>query len=220
MHQVNPTSSSTFSGSERPVLKWIELPEDLAKWVDKNQEMVERVLNALSDTYDTLSDDQLWEAIAATNSPEWREAKEDLRTAELRMEDLNSPEKTSLGLIGSALDSDETNAAKEQHTVSLSHFTVINEGLRQREDLSRLLSVLLVQKRMLERSSVGSQDIHKTNAKLAFAEASTPKSNTPAEKPTSGFGIRNIFKKHSDRLFGPAKTAEPKKTPVALSPKA
>ncbi len=68
-------------------------------------------------------------------------------------DDLNHPMNAPLGAIGRALDSDETANANEHLTLSLAHFTVINEGLRQRKDLSTLLSVLLVQKRMLDQSA-------------------------------------------------------------------
>jgi len=208
--------NTVFSGSERAPIKWIELPDDLAKWADQNHELVERVQRALSNTYDTLSDEQLWEVIASACSAEWRTARTDLRAVETQWADLNSPEKTSLGLIGNALDSDENNAVSDRFAFSLAHFTIINEGLRQREDLSKLLSVLLVQKRMLERSAERTLSLQKATAgfaALAFEEAAARKAKP--KKP----GIGNIFRLQAEKLFKPKKATPPASlAPAPLSP--
>ncbi len=127
----------------------VGLPDELLEWVEQNQDLILRIQAALKDSYANLTNDQLWEAIAANSSPEWRLARADLQDAEKTWNSLHHPAKMPLGLIGQALDSEETNSAGDRYTLSLSHFTIIDEGLRQRPDLEKLLNVLLVQKRML-----------------------------------------------------------------------
>lgn len=214
MRSTTPPANltTTFSGSERPAMKLIELPEEVAKWADQNQEMVERIRTTLSDPDDEMIAEKLWDILASACSPEWREAKEHLDFTKRHLDDLNSPEKAPLGLIGSAMDSDEINAAREQHTLSLSHFTVINEGLRKREDLSRLLMALLKRKEDLDRSIASTRSLEKATARLAFADASAKEIATP-EKPVAGIGIREMFKTHAARLLGHSRKApstEPK----------
>ncbi|MBI3441084.1 MAG: hypothetical protein HY052_04675 [Proteobacteria bacterium] len=209
---------TVFSGRERVSLRWIELPDELAAWADRNQELVERVQTALTDTYGTLTDDQLWEIIAESQSPEWRQARDGLREAQLCVDDLNSPEKASLGLIGHALDSEENNAAHEQLSVSIAHFTIINEGLRQRDDLSRLLSVLLVQKRMLERSAERTEDLQRSTAALDFSEASQ-KVEVGATRMLRADNFRAAFKKQAAKLIKLPKAASPSSVSVPSLPK-
>ncbi len=177
-----------FSGTERLPVRWITLPDELTTWADKNRDLIERVQNALSDTYHTLSEEQLWEVVAEASSAEWREAKKDLQTAECQRQELTSPEKTPLGLIGNALDSDKTNAAQEAVFLSLAHFTVINEGLRERQDLAKLLDVLLVQKRMLENSAACTQYVQETEVDFVQKQ--------------SFAGLKKSFQRYSGTLFG------------------
>lgn len=213
--------NTVFSGNERVALKWIELPDELARWADQNQELIRRVQGALSDTYDTLTDEQLWEVIAATCSTEWLEARADLRTAELLWKDMTDPKKASLGAIGEALDCEENDAVKNQCAFSLAHFTVINEGLRQREDLSRLLSVLLVQKRMLERSAERTRNLQKATAgfaSTAFGESARDKRQEMAARKKTA-GIRGIFGMRSEKPSRPKKPQDAKNAPALSSPK-
>ncbi len=143
----------------RPQALLMGLPDELVEWVDQNKELVRRVQLALSDSYASLTEDQIWEVVASSCSPEWQKAREDLRTAEKSWNEFNDPLNAPLGAIGQALDSDETESTREHFAFSLSHFTIINEGLRQRPDLSTLLNVLLVQKRMLDQSAVKTQRV-------------------------------------------------------------
>jgi hypothetical protein len=111
---------------KRPKALLMDLPDVLAEWADQNHELVTRVQGALNNSYSSLSEDQIWAVVAASCSPEWRQARQDLRAV-------------------------EADGAREH--LALSHYTMINEGLRQRPDLGNLLSVLLVQKRMLNQSA-------------------------------------------------------------------
>lgn len=182
-----------FSGSERASITWITIPNELAEWAAQNQEFVARIQSSLSNIHaDAVTEEQLWETIAEASSPEWTEAKESLNRANHRWADLNSPEKKPLGPIGHALDSDETNAAGEQLASSLADFTVINEGLRQRGDLNRLLGVLLVQKRLLEKSAERARDVKK--ATEAFAAVAGKQANKPSP-------ISSALKVYAEKLL-------------------
>lgn len=183
----NMPVTTGFSGTERAPMRFMRLPEDLEQWAKQNESLIERIQRGLSDTYYTLNEEQLWEVVAAAFSPEWCDAKTNLQAAENRCKELNSPEKISLGLIGNALDSPENNQAKDAVTDSLARFALINEGLRERKDLGRLLDVLLVQKRMLEASAKSTQSAQKAEAALtgltgSFARC-TPKAGTPRLRP-------------------------------------
>ncbi len=143
------------TGSQ-PAAPLIGLPDELAEWVEQNRELVTRVQLALTSSYANLTEEQIWEVIATAcdpDPPQWKNAREGLRSAQEKWDDLNHPINASLGAIGRALDSDETADASEHLAVSLSQFTIINEGLAQRKDLSTLLNVLLVQKRMVDQSA-------------------------------------------------------------------
>lgn len=200
----------------RPQGTLISLPDELAEWADQNQELVLRIQNALSETYDKLTEDQIWEVIAANSSAEWRKARADLRIVEEEWADLRRPENTPLGSIGEALDSDETNVVREKYTISLSQFTVINEGLRRREDLRNLLGVLLVQKRMLDMSTEHTQMVQRQTDDLAELTSIRPAFRKAARRRTH---IGAQFKLYAEKLFAPKEKEHAVKTvPVPWSP--
>lgn len=177
MSHKTPLTTS-FSGTERIAIRDLKLPDDLDAWVRQNAEMIDKIQAGLNATYDRrLTEDQLWEIIAAAAAPEWVESKSALDAAETAWTKLHSPEEEPLGLIGSALQSDKTNPAAENFIAKLSDFTVINEGLRQRPDLASLLKVLSVQMRLLDQSK--DETIKASLVTEAFAEAILPSGDTP-----------------------------------------
>jgi len=161
------------------------LPDELAEWADQNSTMIRRVLRALGESYVSLTEDQIWDAVAATSSPDWQRKRAALEVAEQSLNRLNDPLHVSLGAIGEAFESEETAGVHERYAYCLSDFTIINEGLRQRPDLSNLLSVLMAQKRMLERSETQTSRVAAVTAELGqivpslradFAHAAKPRS--------------------------------------------
>jgi hypothetical protein len=193
-----------FDQDRQPPFKPVELPADLTRWVQQNHDLVMRVQSALENTYDSPpTDEQLWEVIASTCSPEWLNAREVLRDAEKSWMDLNSPEKVALGPIGMALDSEEIDHAMERTAHSLAAFTIVNEGLRKREDLGRLLSVLLVQKRMLDKSAEQTRNLLKADKSLAALAipSSVSAFARASHKPGEPFGIRDQFRHYAQRLL-------------------
>ncbi len=194
-------------GMEGAPMERIDLPGELAHWVDQNGDLVKRVQDALADTYDSiLTEEQLWHVIAAANSPEWKSAQEELAAAEKKWKDLNSPANASLGLIGAALDSAENNDARSLFVHALASFTIVNEGLRQREDLGRLLKVMMVQTRMLERSAERSAGLQKSTGHLAemdfTREAHDITRPARANPVAAASSLAGAFKRVSDRLRG------------------
>ena len=189
----------------------LSLPDELAEWAEQNKEMVLRIHHALSDTYNTLTEEQLWEVIAAAASPEWRTAREELAAAEEQWADLNSPENASLGAIGNALDSEETADVGKNFAVALSDFTIIDEGLRQRADLRKLLQVLLVQRRMLALSGEVTQQVQRdTNALKTMIQIR----NDFREAARKRIRITAHFQTYARRLFQPKKEAALRTAPV------
>lgn len=156
-----------LENDERAPATLITLPDELRELIEHNQELVERVLGALSDTYSTLTEEQLWDVIAAASSPQWKQARMELDGAEACWADLNKPDNMPLGSIGEALDSDMTTSVKKDVTVKLSEFKIYDEGLRQREDLKKLLGVLLVLQRMVDRSAEITRQVQKSTVRLA-----------------------------------------------------
>lgn len=196
------TDGSFFDGEaeglRRPGGVLMDLPDELLEWAQQNGELIRRVRSALSDTYAGLTEDQVWEAIASVASPEWRAAHATLRAAEAQWTDLQRPENRALGLIGQALDSDAIEGARDLYHVSLSHFTIINEGLRQRPDLTNLLSVLLVQKRMVDQSALLTQNILRATMDLADLAYLRSDFNAMARPPTR---IQRRFRDYTRKLF-------------------
>ena len=144
-------------GSDRIKATALDLPDELAAWVASNRDLVTRIHEALSTTYETLTEDTLWNVIAENSSEDWRQAKEDLKLVENEWDELNSPATVPLGLIGSALDSHIISPVAEKLSSSIANFNIINEGLKKRDDLTKLLQVFKVVTRILDSSAASSQ---------------------------------------------------------------
>jgi hypothetical protein len=209
-------SDDDLETDERPPSVLMSLPAELTEWAWQNREMVMRIQTALTESYATLSDEQVWEAIAAAASPEWKKARRELDAAETRWNELNSPENAPLGAIGLALDSDENNSARAVLDVSLSHFTIINEGLRKREDLGRLLNVLLVQKRMLEQSTENTRTVQKSAAVFDSLLSLRDDFHAAARKRSR---LRRHFGQIAEKILNPEKEEMAKTVIVPWSPK-
>ncbi len=152
--------STTFSGTERPTVQWIELPDELARWADKNQELIARIQKSLAETYISLSDEDLCQMIAASTALQWREEKTDLCSVEAEWTD--NPAAIPLHLVKNL----PHQATEGFTTRTLALFTLISEGLHEREDLAKLLCVLQVQRRMIERSTAQTDHLQKATADL------------------------------------------------------
>lgn len=200
----------------RPPSIVMGLPDELAEWADQNQALVLRVQNALTATYTSLTEEQLWEAIAGACSPKWQTARKRLQTAETAWEEMQKPDNAPLGAIGLALDGDELDKRREDYTISLSEFTIINEGLRQRQDLRTLLSVLLVQKRMVDQSAAQTAATWRATANLeSMFSLSNEFDKAAGRQPR----IRRQFSAYARRIFGPKKPAEVTSVTVPWLPK-
>ena len=108
---------------------------------------------ATRDLYVPLNENQLWNLIARTVSVEWSQAYQNLQTAQQSFCRYDSGEEKPLGPIGAALEGAETTQAYEDFVMKLSSFTIIDEELRQNEELALLLEGLKQRQRMLASSS-------------------------------------------------------------------
>lgn len=146
------------------------LPDELAEWVHKNHELVMRVQQGLRSSYaEEITPQKLLEIVAAaSNDPDFMKAQGEKLEAEKIWNELSHPTNAPLGLIGLALESDESVYAHERYISALANFTIISEGLMERRpDLAKLLNVLLVQKRMLDQSLSRSRQVLKAAQEMA-----------------------------------------------------
>lgn len=146
------------------------LPDELAAWASENHELVMRVQEGLRSSYaDEISPQKLMEIVAAaSNDPDFMKAQHEKRDAEKIWNDLNHPTNAPLGLIGLALESDESVHAHERYLAALANYTIISEGLMERRpDLAKLLNVLLVQKRMIDQSLTRARQVLRSAREMA-----------------------------------------------------
>lgn len=159
------------------------LPEELADWVHKNHELVSRVQQGLRSSYaEEITPQKLLEIVAAaSNDPDFMKAQGERLEAEKVWNELSHPANAPLGLIGLALESDESVRAHERYISALANFTIISEGLMERRpDLAKLLNVLLVQKRMLDLSLTRARQVLKA-----------------AQEMAEMFSLRDVFRKNA-----------------------
>lgn len=175
------------------------LPSDLERWTQKNSDMILRVSHALDGTHESLTEEQIWMLVAAAFSDSWRQARGALDAAESEIERLNSSDLASLGAIGRALDSDEVGAAAEDFHTALATFTIVNEGLRQRDDLNTLLKVLLVQRRMLEQSIKQTRNV-KAAAQTLTPDFSVAIKKQKKRKKSKGVRLNGIFRLYARKI--------------------
>ncbi len=115
-----------------------------------------------------------WDVIAQNNSPDWVSAKTALHRAENTLHTLNKPENRPLGLIGCALAAEEINSAIDMHDQALTHFIIVDEALRQREDLQLLLLALTENIRMMNESILVSRETEALADKFATVSIASP----------------------------------------------
>lgn len=177
------------------------LPDELAGWVNNNSELVGRIQESLAGSYATLTEEQIWHVIAAAaGDPDFMKAQKDVQAAEKIWNELNHPINRSLGAIGRALDSDETDEAHNRYLQKLANFALISEGLLERRpDLAKLLNVLLVQKRMLDQSLKRAREVVKAAKELTEIFSLRDSFNKPAKRNR----IRHQFKSAIERLLAP-----------------
>ena len=151
MNKINKNEDATNTREQIPT-NLMSFPDNQTKYDLLNQEAIIRIQRELL-TYDNkLTEKQLWEVIAGSCSPEWRTAWDGFLDAEAQWKHLNSPKEVSLGLIGHALDSHETDIARELYNASLIKFTFKNEELMQDAYIVDLLKTLREQTHILEQS--------------------------------------------------------------------
>lgn len=157
----------SHAAAQQPIV----LPDDMQDWADANRPMISRLSAALHEKPD-LGEKAIWGLIAGEYSPEWSHAKSTLNSAEAFLRHVHAPENMPLGLIGKALHSEETNAAKRELALALAGFTIIDEQLRQEVALDRLLRAAVQCQQALGQSlniSRGAADVTAAFAAVAPA---------------------------------------------------
>lgn len=147
------------------------------------QSEVEDRLKSLLQTNIKTSEVDIWHEMAADYSDDWRQAKEQLDTAQQHLKELMSPEKTPLGLIGMALEAPSLNAAEEHYNQALASFVAIDETLRSDDSLSQTYNTR-AQKWQQSRQRIDelqslNKHLKKLNTKLGYIlEQPTPSPKT------------------------------------------
>ena len=178
----------------------ITLPDELQIWLHMNEDMVARVRSARAVTYDTMTEKELWYLVAGTFDDTWRAAHKELQAAEAETNELYSTTNTPLGAIGRALEGEKIMAASNRLDMAVAHFTHVNEGLQQREDLKCLLEVLIVQKRMLEQSEKRTKDLQMSEHALTAHDlgvVETRSTPLPVRNRLTLTNIKGIFGLHA-----------------------
>lgn len=167
----------------------IKLPAELGDWAESNRSMISRLSSAISHK-PSMPEEAVWGLIASEYSPEWARAKSQLKSAEHEVHLLSLPENVSLGLIGSALDSHVTNNAHNQHAIALAAFTIVDESLRQHDQLSTLLSAAKEHQRTIAESLELSRNAATMTA--AFSKIAGFDIDVAPESPAakSGFSLQ------------------------------
>jgi len=235
----NDFEYTVFSGSERARISMLDLPIELNQWVSTNKELVTRIQDSLSNTYETLTEDSLWGIIAQDSSDDWREAKNELTNVQSEWDELNSPSTVPLGLIGGALESHIFIPVAEKLSYSLSNFTIINEGLKEREDLAKLLQVLKIVNRIVDQSKKSSKNmigvtetlsnLDIPSSRTSFNENSVIKAvnddkikaieSIKTNEEKSSFSIIELFHSYAKKLFQSPKDNRKKSKPLLNRPK-
>jgi hypothetical protein len=146
----------------------IRLPEELQDWADAHKPMISRLSAAIAKK-PTMPEGAVWEMIAAEFSPEWMHAKSNLKSAEQQVKYLALPENMPLGLIGGALQSEETNHAHQTLAHAMADFTILDETLRQQEKLRNLLGAARKHQKTIRDSLDISRQMERMTAAFAAA---------------------------------------------------
>ena len=207
------TTVENISGLERPdrtTLLPIPLPVDLHDWATRHEPMISRLSQSITVISQPLNETALWHVIAEHFSGDWKEKHAELLRTEKHLAQLMSPENAPLGLVGAALHSDETNHAAKQHTLALADFTIINETLRQQEEMHKLLGAVLAYHQTVTQSLDLSRNIAGISQSFGMVAAAEPGEapqagnafgKSAAKKPAPE-GLSLSFKQIAAKLLG------------------
>lgn len=170
-----------------------EWPEVMGKKAGSMGQLISRIVRGLQDSNEPLNEKHLWEFIAGNDSTEWQKARHLLREAENRIQHFQSDENVPLGLIGSALESDETTRAGNDYVEALASFTLIDEELRLDSELQRQFNALHAHWAMIEKSLQMAREVRALTRELE-------KLDTPPV--AAGLTLRKVFGAFARNLTG------------------
>jgi hypothetical protein len=178
--------------------EWLEsslsIPEEIRKHIS-------RITRQLHNTDEPLTENHLWESIAANASPAWVCTREDLLKADANLRHIQSDEQVSLGLIGDALDGEDTVRIKDAYSEALAAFVLTDETLRCDTELQRQLNVLHTHWSKIETSIQMSRAMLVATREMEKAEAD-------AAASSKNFSLKKIFSKISQSFTGSKPTPD------------
>ena len=174
------------------------------KWQSAEiQVAIESRLGELKRELPAESETAVWEALAPSINVEWKEARTELERAAKKLNRLHSEDKP-LGLIGQALEGERVNRAEEKYNMALATFTMLDESLRQKDDVRAQLDTAVHELRhrmhLIEEMEKTSQQLQKVNELLddvlsakpaELAEMPTLPEITP--QPTAGLSDESLL---------------------------
>jgi len=152
----------------------------LGTWGEANTDFIAALEHKMGQTSKTITEAALWDMIADTWSADWGKARAQLGDAATDLFERQKPENIPLGSIGMALDAGALGESEKRYSEALAIFTIINEELRQDENLSKLMAVICDVQTTLNESSAISKQTQKLNN--SFKVADKKKTRATAEK--------------------------------------
>lgn len=205
-----PDVPATAQSTSDMTARKIDFAAFFGVWADDNADFLTALQHKMSQKgfgQKTLPENTVWDIIADTWSPDWAKARAHLGNAANDLFERQKPENIPLGSIGLALDAGELDQSEKRYRDALAEFTVINEALRQDEQLSRLLQVICT----VEESQAVTAATQKLHSSFKVADKKAAK-----EKP-----VKKGFRAYVDLVFGRRQTttAPAVETAEAVVPK-
>jgi hypothetical protein len=174
----NVTAAAT-EASDAPA-RPMALSAILGTWGAENADFLAALEHKMGQTKKTITEAALWDMIADTWSADWGKARAHLGDAANDLFERQKPENVPLGSIGMALDAGELGKSEKRYREALAVFTVINEELRQDENLSRLMTAICDVQNTVDESLAISKQTQKLNNSFKVADKKKPRAK--AEK--------------------------------------
>lgn len=146
--------------------------DSLQTWretVTKADSVIGSRIETLKDQLPASSEKALWEMLAPDMDVSWAQVQSELKTAERQLHVLQTDEKP-LGAIGMALEGERVKTAENDYNNALAGFVLLDENLRQQQDVRETLDGLVVQVRerlhLIEQMEKTSKDLRAIHAQL------------------------------------------------------
>lgn len=176
-----------------------EIPADLKEWSEQHNQFLSDLREAVINNAEEypFSEPQAWSLIAKHASPSWSTAYNSLVDIEMRLHELTRPETIPLGAIGLALGGEELDQVQEEYAHALAGFTIVDENLRQQEDLNKLLTAVMGHLSVVEQSLLTTRRAQEATKQFTAAVV-------PAQKSAQAPSLSSLFSRICNRVLKPA----------------